>query len=83
MFYDFMWRKSFAPGNCWPGVGGGGGGGEEGGNADCILKNLEIYTAPDQHFKIQMLNLRMSWENLCPNLSFTVENKMGNSRKRR
>ena len=42
----------------------------------------KIYTAPDQHFKIQMLNLRMSWENLGPNLSFTVENKMGNSRKR-
>ena len=47
-----------------------------------IGKNLEIYTAPDQHFKIQMLNLWMSWENLCPNLSFTVENKMGNSHKR-
>ena len=45
-------------------------------------KNLEIYTAPDQHFKIQMLNLWMSWENLCPNLTFTVENKMGNSHKR-
>ena len=24
----------------------------------------------------------MSWENLCPNLSFTVENKMENSHKR-
>ena len=47
-----------------------------------IGKNLEIYTAPDQHFKIEMLNLWMSWENLCPNLSFTVENKMENSRKR-
>ena len=47
-----------------------------------IGKNLEIYTAPDQHFKIQMLNLWMSWENLCPNLTFTVENKMGNSHKR-
>ena len=47
-----------------------------------IEKNLEIYTAPDQHFKIQMLNLWMSWENLCPNLTFTVENKMGNSHKR-
>ena len=41
-----------------------------------IGKNLEIYTAPDQHFKIQMLNLWMSWE------TFTVENKMGNSHKR-
>ena len=39
-------------------------------------------TAPDQHFKIQMFNLRMSWENVCPNLIFTVENKMGNSHKR-
>ena len=47
-----------------------------------IGKNLEIYTAPDQHFKIPMLNLWMSWENLCPNLSFTVGNKMGNSHKR-
>ena len=47
-----------------------------------IGKNLEIYTAPDQHFKIQMLNLWMSWEILFPNLSFTVENKTGNSHKR-
>ena len=47
-----------------------------------IENNLEKYTAPDQHFKIQMLNLWMSWENLCPNLTFTVENKMGNSHKR-
>ena len=35
-----------------------------------------------QHFKIQMLNLWMSWENLCPNLNFTVENKIGNFDKR-
>ena len=41
-----------------------------------------IYSAPDEHFKIQMLNLWMSWENLCPNLTFTVENKMENSHKR-
>ena len=47
-----------------------------------IGKNLEIYTAPDQRFKIQMLILWMSWENLYPNLSATVENKMGNSQKR-
>ena len=47
-----------------------------------IGKSLKIYTSPDQHFKIQMLNLWMSWENLCPNLSFTVENQMGNSHKR-
>ena len=30
-----------------------------------------------------MLNLWMSWENLCPtNLSFTAENKMGDPHKR-
>ena len=29
-----------------------------------------------------MLNLWMSWENVFPNLTFTVENKMGNSHKR-
>ena len=40
------------------------------------------YTGPDRHFKILMLNLWMSWENLCPHLSFTVKNKMGNSHKR-
>ena len=40
-----------------------------------IGKNLETYKALDQHFKIEMLNLWMSWENLCPNLSFTFENK--------
>ena len=47
-----------------------------------IEKNLEIYTVPDQHFKIQMLNLWMSWENLSPNLTFFLENKLGNSNKR-
>ena len=44
-----------------------------------ILVSFMNYTAPDQHFKIPRLNLWMSWENLCPNLSFTVENKMKNS----
>ena len=47
-----------------------------------IGENLEICTAPDQHFKIPMLNLCMGLENLCPNLSVTVENKMENSHKR-
>ena len=47
-----------------------------------IGKNLEKYTAPDQHFKIPILSIWMSWENLCSNLSFTVENKMENSHKR-
>ena len=40
------------------------------------------YTAQDQHFKIQILNLWMNWETLFPNLSFTVENNMGNSHKK-
>ena len=31
---------------------------------------------------IQMLNLWMRKENLCPNLSLTVENKMENSHKK-
>ena len=30
----------------------------------------------------QILNLWIIWENLCPNLSFTVENELGNSHKR-
>ena len=46
-----------------------------------LKKNLEIYTAPDQHFKIPILNLWMSWKELYPNLSFTAENKMENSHK--
>ena len=32
---------------------------------------------------IQILNLRMNWERIYPNLSFTVENKMGNLHKER
>ena len=36
----------------------------------------------DQHFKLQMLNLWTSWENLYPYLSFAAWNKMGNSHKR-
>ena len=41
-----------------------------------------MYAAQDQHFKIQILNLWVNWETLCPNLSFTVENKMENSHKK-
>ena len=40
------------------------------------------HTAQDQHFKFKILNLWINWKNLCPNLSFTVENKMGNSHKK-
>ena len=48
------------------------------------MKKLEVYAAQDQHFKIQIqiLNLQMSLEKLCPNLSFVVENKMVNSHKK-
>ena len=48
-----------------------------------IGKNLEVYTTQDQHFKIQILNLWMNWENLCRNLCFTVENNLWNSHKKR
>ena len=46
-------------------------------------KKLEVYTAQDQYFKIQILSLWMNWEKLFPNLSFIIENKMGNSHKKR
>ena len=36
-------------------------------------ENLEIYIAPDQHFKIQMSNLWMSWENLCSNVRLKIK----------
>ena len=36
-----------------------------------------------QHFEIQILNFYMNWEKACPNLSFTVENKMESSHKKR
>ena len=38
--------------------------------------------SPRPNFKIQILNLWMSWKNLYPNLTCTVEKKMGNSHKR-
>ena len=48
-----------------------------------IWKNLEVYIAQDQHFRIQILNLWINWKKLYPNLSFTVENKMEKSHKKR
>ena len=45
-------------------------------------EKLENMHSPGQHFNIQMMNLWMSLENLCPNLTFTSENKMVNSLKR-
>ena len=47
-----------------------------------IGKHLKVHTAQDQHFKIQILSLWMNWEKVCPNLNFSVENKMGNSHKK-
>ena len=42
------------------------------------------YTQPktNQHFKIQILNLWINSQNLYPNLSFSVINKMANSHKK-
>ena len=46
------------------------------------LRKTWKYAQPRPTFKIPMLNLWTSWENVYPNLSFTVENKMENSHKR-
>ena len=47
------------------------------------LPKIPISPTQDQHFKIQILKLWMNWEKLCPNLSFTVESKLGNSHKKK
>ena len=39
-----------------------------------IGKNLEVQPKTNTQ-KIPTLNLWMDWEKLCPNLSFTVENR--------
>ena len=39
--------------------------------------------SPRPTFPNPILNLKINWEKLCPNLSFTVENMMGNSNKKR
>ena len=39
-----------------------------------IGKNLEVQLKTNTQ-KILALNLRMDWENLCPNLSFPAENR--------
>ena len=48
-----------------------------------IVEILEVYTAQDQQFKIQILNLWMNWERICPNLSLTVDIKMGDLQKKK
>ena len=45
-----------------------------------IGKNWEVHPHTNTQ-KIPILNQWMNWKNLCPNLSFTVENKIGNLRK--
>ena len=47
-----------------------------------IGKNLEVQPNTNTQ-KIPILNLWMHWENLCPNLSFTVKSKVGNLHKAR
>ena len=47
-----------------------------------IEKNLEVHTAQDQHFKIQILILWMNWKRIWSNLSFNVENEVGSLRKK-
>ena len=47
-----------------------------------VRKNLEVKSKTNTQ-KIPVLNLWMNWEKLCPNLSFTVENKIGNLHKTR
>ena len=39
-------------------------------------KNLEVQPNSNTQ-KIPILNLWMNWKSLCPNLSSTVENKIG------
>ena len=39
-----------------------------------IGKNLEVQPNTNTQ-KIPTLNIWMNWENLCPNLSFTAENR--------
>ena len=46
------------------------------------LPTINSYTTQDQHFTIQMFNLWMNLEKLCPNLCFAVESKTGNSHKK-
>ena len=43
-------------------------------------KSLEVQPKTSTQ-KISNLNMWMNWENVCPNLSFTVENQIGNLHK--
>ena len=45
-----------------------------------IGKNLEVQPKTNTQ-KIPILNLWRNWENLCPYLSFTVDNRISNLHK--
>ena len=47
-----------------------------------IGKNLEVQPKTNNQ-KTPIWNLRRNWENVCPYLSFTVENKINNLHKMR
>ena len=58
--------------------------------ARATFKNPRFFLSNGKIFKVQpktnsqkipILNLWMNWENFCPNLRFTVENKIGNLHK--
>ena len=44
----------------------------------CELGKTWKYSLRPRFHKVSILNLLRNWEKLYPNLSFTVENKMGN-----
>ena len=45
-------------------------------------KKLGNKHSPKPAFQNPNVESMVKWENLCPNLRFTVENKIGNSHKR-
>ena len=48
-------------------------------NSLCQMGKSSKYSLrPTNTQKIPILNLWMNWEKFCPNLRFTVENKIGN-----
>ena len=52
-----------------------------GSSARTTFKNQNLFVNWEQQKKIRILHLWMNWEKLSPNLSFTVESKIGNLHK--
>ena len=52
-----------------------------GSSARTTFKNQNLFVNWEQQKKVRILHLWMNWENLSPNLSFTVESKIGNLHK--